>query len=125
MMVEGLKKAAGRIQNHIAQVPDRTVQIDEQGQKVIQERQPPTTMCQLIDMLPTAAIDDIWTHEEEERFLSMTCGASLGLGEGGHLYALGVQRYVFDRATEQLGPSSVTDDAHTQRDFPRVCCTNR
>ncbi len=71
-MVEGLKKAAGRIQNHIAQVPDRTVQIDEQGQKVIQERQPPTTMCQLIDMLPTAAIDDIWTHEEEERFLSMT-----------------------------------------------------
>ncbi|KAI0474534.1 hypothetical protein F4859DRAFT_481119 [Xylaria cf. heliscus] len=67
-MTEGLKKAAGRIQGHIAKLPDRAVHIDEQGQRVIREKQPPRTMDDLRNMLPTVKIDDIWTKEEEQSF---------------------------------------------------------
>ncbi|KAI1345848.1 hypothetical protein F5Y01DRAFT_40381 [Xylaria sp. FL0043] len=67
-MVEALKDAGGRIQRHIANLPARAVQIDERGQQVLRERQPPKTFNGLLHMLPTATIDDIWTREKEEEF---------------------------------------------------------
>ncbi|GAW26789.1 hypothetical protein SAMD00023353_4900890 [Rosellinia necatrix] len=67
-MVEALKKTSTRLQKHIAQVPDRAVQIAERGKEVMTETYPPKTFEGLLDMLCPAKIDDVWTREEEERF---------------------------------------------------------
>ncbi|KAI0868148.1 hypothetical protein GGS24DRAFT_513815 [Hypoxylon argillaceum] len=68
MMVEGLKKASGRLQGQIAKIPHHLVQVDKDGRRAISTLRPPKTMEELIGMLPTISIDAIWTREEEDSF---------------------------------------------------------
>ncbi|GAW19513.1 hypothetical protein ANO14919_090000 [Xylariales sp. No.14919] len=67
-MTQGLGNVPGRVQGLVAKVPDRVVDIIEQGQKVLTARQPPKSINALLGMLPAVTIDGAWTAEEEQRF---------------------------------------------------------
>jgi hypothetical protein len=65
-----IKLVPGRLMTEPVKFPGRLVALDKIGRKaIIRQSNPPLTIEDLHRILPVVVIDDIWTQEEEERFL--------------------------------------------------------
>ncbi|KAI1302450.1 hypothetical protein F5Y03DRAFT_361564 [Xylaria venustula] len=67
-ILQDLKKVEGRLLPRIAAIPELAKEVYDAGEKTMREERPPRSHQDLLDMLPTVTIDNVWTQEKEDSF---------------------------------------------------------